>query len=133
MQMKRTLGILLAVCFLMSVTAAAVSAGPHNSGWFVKTKAVNDTFTLDSRHNSGNVLKNDIGKNLKVVSAWGAKKGKVSMKSNGKFTYTPFKSRQKIITDSFKYAIIGKDKKVSSTKVTIIFRNKMSRGDYGGR
>ena len=27
-QMKKTLGILLVVCFLMSVTAAAVSAGP---------------------------------------------------------------------------------------------------------
>jgi hypothetical protein len=27
-QMKKTLSILLAVCFLMSVTAAAVSAGP---------------------------------------------------------------------------------------------------------
>ena len=27
-QMKKTLGILLAVCFLMSVTAAAVSSGP---------------------------------------------------------------------------------------------------------
>ena len=27
-QMKKTLGILLAVCFLISVTAAAVSAGP---------------------------------------------------------------------------------------------------------
>jgi hypothetical protein len=27
-QMKKTVGILLAVCFLMSVTAAAVSAGP---------------------------------------------------------------------------------------------------------
>ena len=27
-QMKKTLGILLAVCFLMSVTAATVSAGP---------------------------------------------------------------------------------------------------------
>jgi hypothetical protein len=29
MQMKKTLGILLAVCFLMSVTAAAVSAAPQ--------------------------------------------------------------------------------------------------------
>jgi hypothetical protein len=122
--MKRTLGIFLAVCFLMSVTAAAVSAGPHNSGWLVKTKAVNDTFTLNPKHNSGNVLKNDLGKNLKVISAWGAKKGKVSMKSNGKFTYTPFRSRERIIRDSFKYAIIGKDKKVSSTKVTIISRKK---------
>ena len=27
-QMKKTIGILLAVCFLVSVTAAAVSAGP---------------------------------------------------------------------------------------------------------
>jgi hypothetical protein len=35
MQMKKTLGILLAVCFLMSVTAAAVSAeknAPSNHG-----------------------------------------------------------------------------------------------------
>ncbi len=124
MQMKRTLGILLAVCFLMSVTAAAVSAGPYNSGWLVKTKAVNDTFTLNPKQNSGNVLKNDLGKNLKVISSWGAKKGKVSMKSNGKFTYTPFRSRERIIRDSFKYSIIGKDKKVSSSKVSIIFRKK---------
>ena len=29
MQMKKILGILLAVCFLMSVTAAAVSAEPE--------------------------------------------------------------------------------------------------------
>jgi hypothetical protein len=32
MQMKKILGILLAVCFLMSVTAAAVSADPGNKG-----------------------------------------------------------------------------------------------------
>ena len=32
MQMKKVLGILLAVCFLMSVTAAAVSADPGNKG-----------------------------------------------------------------------------------------------------
>jgi hypothetical protein len=32
MQMKKILGILLAVCFLMSVTAAAVSAEPGNIG-----------------------------------------------------------------------------------------------------
>jgi len=31
MQMKRILGILLAVCFLMSVTAAAVSASGENA------------------------------------------------------------------------------------------------------
>jgi opacity protein-like surface antigen len=30
MQMKKILGVLLAVCFLMSVTAAAVSAVPEN-------------------------------------------------------------------------------------------------------
>jgi len=40
MEMKKILGILLAVCFLMSVTAAAVSAGvpSKDSGWNDKDK-----------------------------------------------------------------------------------------------
>ncbi len=33
MEMKKILGILLAVCFLMSVTAAAVSAGTSENKW----------------------------------------------------------------------------------------------------
>ena len=42
-QMKKTLGILLAVCFLMSVTAAAVSAGPD----VVKDKKTTITILKD--------------------------------------------------------------------------------------
>ena len=36
MQMRKTLGILLAVCFLMSVTAAAVGARESDDNWKVK-------------------------------------------------------------------------------------------------
>jgi hypothetical protein len=132
MQMKKTLGILLAVCFLMSVTAAAVSArsdfDDHNR-MIIKTKAVDDSFKLNSKDNKGNVLKNDKGRELKVIAAWGAK-GKVSMKKDGKFTYTPYRvrSNEKFIKDSFKYAIKGKDGKTSIATVKIIFENKKNNG-----
>jgi hypothetical protein len=132
MQMKKTLGILLAVCFLISVTAAAVSArsdNDYNNRWMVKTKAVDDHFKLDSKKDKGNVLRNDKGRDLKVISTWGAK-GKVSMKKNGEFKYTPFRSREKTIRDSFKYAIKGKDGKISVAKVKITFENK-DRDDHG--
>jgi Bacterial Ig domain len=135
MQMKKTIGILLAVCFLMSVTAAAVSArsdfDDHNR-MMIKTKAVDDSFKLNSKDNKGNVLKNDKGRDLKVLAAWGAKKGKVSMKRDGTFTYTPFKfrSNEKFIWDSFKYAIKGKDGKISIATVKIFFEIKKN-DDHG--
>ena len=144
MQMKKTLGILLALCFLMSVTAAAVSArsdfDDHNR-MIIKTKAVDDSFKLNSKDNKGNVLKNDKGRELKVIAAWGAKKGKVHMMRDGKFTYTPFKvrsdemfmrdvrSNEMSIKDSFKYAIKGKDGKISIATVKIIFENKKNDND----
>ena len=124
MQMRKILGILLAFCFLMSVTAAAVSADPRNDRDIgQKTKAVDDKFKLDSKHNSANVLDNDKGKDLKVIWESGAK-GKVDMERNGKFTYKPYKSDDKIIKDSFKYAIKGKDGKTSIATVKITFENK---------
>jgi hypothetical protein len=125
MQMKKTIGVLLAVCFLMSVTAASVSARPVDDhfSWF-KTKAVDDKFKFESKDNKGNVLDNDQGKDLKVIWVSKAKNGIVSMKTNGKFSYTPFKSKDKFIKDSFKYTIKGKDGKISSAKVTIFFENK---------
>lgn len=42
MQMKKILGILLAFCFLMSVTAAAVSAAPGNSDFNKKDENKGD-------------------------------------------------------------------------------------------
>jgi hypothetical protein len=39
-QMKKTLGILLAVCFLLSVTAAAASAHGHSGPAVVKEKKI---------------------------------------------------------------------------------------------
>jgi len=124
------LGILLAVCFLMSVTAAAVSADKNDRDFGQKTKAVDDKFKLDSKHNSANVLDNDKGKDLKVIWEKGAK-GKVDMKRNGKFTYKPYKSDDKIIKDSFKYAIKGKDGKTSIATVKITFENK--KNDNSGK
>lgn len=130
MQMKKTIGIFLAVCFLMSVTAAAVSARPFEDQDRDKIKAVDDTFKLTPKKNTGNVLDNDKGKKLRVVSVTMPKKGTLSMKRNGDFTYTPKESRDKIIIDSFRYTIKGENGKRSSAKVTIIFENKRKeRGD----
>jgi|BarGraNGADG00212_2_1021979.scaffolds.fasta_scaffold132395_1 hypothetical protein len=133
MQMKKTLGILLAVCFLMSVTAAAVSASqgsqnpwaPHEQQ--IKVKANNDVFRLNIFKSNGNVLKNDKGKDLRVLWYTDAKKGKIFLnKKTGSFSYKLDKrySREHVIVDSFKYTIIGKDRKTDSAKVTIIFENK---------
>jgi uncharacterized cupredoxin-like copper-binding protein len=138
MQMKKTLGILLALCFLMSVTAAAVSADQRNDNIFMQktqVKAVDDTFKLNSKDNTGNVLRNDKGKDLKVKAVWGAK-GKVTMQRDGKFTYKPFRSNDKVIKDSFKYMIIGKNGKTSIATVKIIFENKKmdnGRGNMNGK
>ena len=130
MQMKKTIGIFLAVCFLMSVTAAAVSADPRNDrDIWQKTKAVDDMFKLSAEKNTGNVLKNDIGKDLKVIKVSLPKKGKLSIGSKGFFKYTPFKSRDKTIIDSFRYTIKGENGKSSSAKVTIIFENKKTERD----
>ena len=133
MQMRKTLGILLAVCFLMSVTAAAVSArsDDQNNRMMIKTKAVDDSFKLNSKYNKGDVLKNDKGRDLKIVWMSKPKNGKVSMKSDGKFTYKPDRSREKTLRDSFKYAIKGKDRKTSIATVKITFENK-DRDDHGG-
>jgi len=139
MQMKKTLGILLAVCFLMSVTAAAVGAkadnnGPDNHAPIAK----DDHFNFDSHNIKGNVLFNDKGTGLKVVRvSKTSNDGKINMKSNGDFSYKPpSDSKHKdSIKDSFTYMIKGKNGKTSTAKVTITYKfskrpNKQHGYDY---
>jgi len=54
MQMKRILGILLAVCFLMSVTAASVGACENN-----KNCGIDHFNKFEERHKEDNFKKNN--------------------------------------------------------------------------
>ena len=74
-QMKKTLGILLAVCFLMSVTAAAVSAGPvvvkdKKTAIIilkdVKTKFFKHQHKLHSHHHKNTNMSGKKGKKMTV-------------------------------------------------------------------
>jgi len=79
-QMKKTLGILLAVCFLISVTAAAVSAGPA----VVKEKKnfttiMKDVKTKFVKHHHKNMTRNG-GKDKKMAVKTGTD-NKIPMKT----------------------------------------------------
>lgn len=136
MQLRKKLGILLIVCFLMSVTASAVSADQqnnHDSKPIIKAK--DDSFKFNFFMHSGNVLSNDVGKDLKVIRVSNTEKGgKVDMNSKGKFSYKPpSNSRQKIIHDSFAYMIRDKFGKTGIAKVTITYEfKKMGKNNYFG-
>ncbi|NPA50749.1 MAG: hypothetical protein GXO02_03865 [Epsilonproteobacteria bacterium] len=53
-----------------------------------------------------NVLNNDTGSNLKVISHTNPSKGKLTINSDGTFTYEP--TTKEVTYDSFKYTIIDK-------------------------
>ena len=73
MQIKKILGVLLAVCFLMSVTAAAVSAAGSDVPNVARTHT-QGTMTIPNNGQSGN--KNNVGKPDNNV-------GKPGIKNNG--------------------------------------------------
>ena len=80
--MFKTLSVFTLVLFVMSMTGAAATC--------TLCKAKADTFNFSPSLKSGNVLKNDSGSGLKVVSmSKSSKGGKVTMKSNGSFSYKP--------------------------------------------
>ena len=86
--MFKTIGIFTLVLFVMSMTgAAACSNGScSKTNAKCKTDAREDTFKVDlcKKSNCFNVLKNDKGSGLKVVSyVKTSQGGKVKMKSNG--------------------------------------------------
>ena len=80
--MFKSLSIFTLVLFVMSMTGAAATC--------TLIKANTDTFNFNPSLKSGNVLKNDKGSGLKVVSISKCSNGgKVTMKSNGSFSYKP--------------------------------------------
>ena len=98
--------------FVMSMTGAAATTA--------MCKAYADKFSFSPSKYTGNVLSNDKGSGLKVVStSKTTNSGKVTMKSNGLFSYKPTSSSKTTIQDSFTYTIADKYGKKSTAKVTI--------------
>lgn len=118
----KTIGIFTLVLFVMSVTGAAATCTP--------AKAYNDNFNFSPSKYSGNVLSNDKGTGIKVVSVSKTTNGgKVTMNSNGIFSYKPASSSKTTIQDSFTYRIVNKCRQYSSAKVTINY--KKTQGSTG--
>ncbi len=113
----KTICVFTLVFFVMSMTGAACG-----NSCKTKTDAKNDVFTCKSKSCCYNVLKNDKGCSLKVTTTGTIKTklgGTVKMQSNGKFCYTKPSSCTKSCTDSFKYCVIGKDRKTDCATVTL--------------
>ena len=120
--MTKAIGIFTLVLFVMSTTGAAATCTP--------AKAYSDKFSFSPSKYSGNVLTNDRGTGITVVSVSKCtNSGKVTMKSNGIFTYRPASSSKTTITDSFTYIIKGKCGQTSTSKVTINY--KKTQGSTG--
>jgi hypothetical protein len=128
--MFKTLGILTLVFFVMSMTGAAACSGSSCSASKTSASktidAKDDIFTISCTKKSHNVLSNDKGTGLKVVTTGyitTAKGGKMYMKSNGTFTFVKSVSCSKK-SDSFTYKIVDKYGKYDTAKVTLNFKCK---------
>ena len=114
-KMIKAIGVFTLVLFVMSMTGAAATCAP--------CKANPDTFSFSSSKYSGNVLSNDKGTSIKVASVSKTTNGgKVTMKTNGIFTYKPASSSKTTIRDTFTYKIKDKCGKYSAAKVTINYK-----------
>ena len=119
--MTKVIGVFTLVFFVMSVTGAAATCTP--------SKANADTFNFSPSKYSGNVLSNDKGTGIKIVSISKTTNGcKVTMKSNGIFSYKPASSSKTTIKDSFTYTIVNKRGQKSTAKVTINYKTQGSTG-----
>ncbi|MGV8077185.1 MAG: Ig-like domain-containing protein [Methanosarcina sp.] len=117
--MFKTACTFMLVLFVMSVTGAAACSGGSCSA--TKIDARDDKFTVSCTKKSFNVLSNDKGSGLKVVTTGyitTAKGGKVYMNSNGSFKYVKPVSCSKG-SDSFTYKAVDKYKKYDTAKVTM--------------
>jgi hypothetical protein len=118
----KTICIFTLVFFVMSMTGAACSKTDAKC----KTDARDDKFNVDlcKKSNCFNVLKNDKGCGLKVVSTGyikTAQGGKVMMEKNGKFCYVKPVSCSKN-SDSFTYKVVNKNRQYDTAKVTLNFK-----------
>jgi hypothetical protein len=115
-KMFKALGVFTLVLFVMSMTGAATTT-------CTVCKAKADTFNFNPSAHSGNVLKNDIGSAMKVVSmSKTTSGGKVTMKSNGSFSYKPTSCSMTTISDSFTYTIVNKCGHNSTARVHINYK-----------
>jgi hypothetical protein len=124
----KTICLFTLVFFVMSMTGAAACSGASckKADSRCKTDARNDTFKVDlcKKSNCFNVLKNDKGCGLKVISTGyinTAQGGKVLMQKNGKFCYVKPVSCSKN-TDSFTYTAVNKYGQRDTAKVTLNFK-----------
>jgi hypothetical protein len=115
-KMIKAIGVFTLVLFVLSMTGAAATC--------TACKAKADSFSLSASKNCGNVLKNDTGKALKIVSMSKCTNGgKVSMKSNGAFCYKPAScSKTGTVRDTFTYKIKNSCGQTSTAKVTITYK-----------
>ena len=111
--MFKTLDIFILAFFVISMTGAAAASIPCNAN--------PDTFDLSlSKSFFGNVLSNDQGSELKVVSTSRTiNGGKAIVYSKGDFYYKPVSCSKTTIQDSFTYTIEDEYGHKSTAKVTI--------------
>ncbi|KKG07404.1 Ig-like domain-containing protein [Methanosarcina sp. 2.H.A.1B.4] len=120
----KVLCIFTLVFFVLSMTGAACSSSSSTSKY--KTDAISDTYKVPASQTSKtfNVLANDKGSGLKVVTTGyitTAKGGKVLMKSNGAFSYVkPVACSKK--SDSFTYKAVNRYGAYDTAKVTLNFK-----------
>jgi hypothetical protein len=117
--MFKALGVFTLALFVMSMTGAAATTTCTIS------KAKADIFHFSPSIHSGNVLKNDVGNGLKVVKMSSCTNGgKVTMKSNGIFSYTRSSCSLTTTTvkDSFTYTIKNKCGQTSTARVTVYYK-----------
>jgi hypothetical protein len=116
--MFKALCVFTLALFVMSMTGAAAAT-------CTLCKAKADIFNFGPSIHSGNVLKNDGGSGLKIVKMSSCTNGgKVTMKSNGIFSYTRASCSKSSTTikDSFTYTIKNKCGKTSTAKVYINYK-----------
>jgi len=114
--MTKAIGIFTLVLFVLSMAGAA------DVCTICKAKA--DSFQMTPTKHCGNVLGNDQGSGIKVVSMSKCTSGgKVTMKSNGAFCYKPAScSASGTVTDSFTYTIQNKCGQKSAARVHINYK-----------
>ncbi len=116
--MFKTLSVLTLVLFVMSMTGAAATS--------TVCKAYADKFSLSPSKFTGNVLSNDKGSGIKVVSTSKTTNGgKVTMYSKGDFNYKPASSSKTAIQDSFTYTIADKYGKKSTAQVIVNYKKAL--------
>jgi Bacterial Ig domain len=112
--MIKVIGICILALFVMSLTGAAATCS--------LCKAKTDTFNFNPSLKSGNVLKNDVGSGLKVISCSKCSNGGiVKVYSNGSFSYKPTSSSKTTIQDSFTYKVKNSCGKYSTGRCEIIY------------